>query len=185
MSTYAAFSADGHRARWHRWDGSGEEELTLVWENEGWTASGLVTAERVQYVMRLSPAWHVRQFILFRDLDEPDLWLATDGAGRWGEMNGAHRLELDGCHDVSLDITPFSQTIPVRRLPLHVGHTADITTVTVDVETLEVRPDHQRYTRAGERQWVFTHLETGDETAFEVDEHGLVLDQPGRFRRSI
>ena len=185
MSTYAPFSADGHRARWLRWDGSGEEELTLTWENEGWTASGIVTAERVQYVMRLSPTWHVRQFILFRDLEEPDLWLATDGGGRWGEMNGAHRLELDGCLDVSLDITPFTQTIPIRRLPLHVGHTADITTVTVDVETLEVRPDHQRYTRAGERQWVFTHLETGDETAFEVDEHGLVLDQPGRFRRSI
>ncbi|MFN6119448.1 MAG: putative glycolipid-binding domain-containing protein, partial [Actinomycetes bacterium] len=89
------------------------------------------------------------------------------------------------CHDLSLDISPFTQTIPIRRLPLHVGHTADITTVTVDVETLEVRADHQRYTRAGERAWVFTHLETGEETAFEVDEHGLPLDQPGRFRRSL
>ena len=44
----------------------------------------------------------MRQFLLFRDLDEPDLWLATDGTGRWGEMNGAHRPELDGCYDVHL-----------------------------------------------------------------------------------
>ena len=185
MTSYAPFSSDGHRARWVRWDGGGDEELTLTWENEGWTASGIVSAERVQYVMRLSPTWHVQQFLLFRDLDQPDLWLATDGGGRWGEVNGAHRVELDGCHDLSLPITPFTATIPIRRLPLLVGHTADITTVTVDVDTLEVRPEHQRYTRVGEHRWAFTRLETGDSVEFDVDAHGLVLDQPERFRRSV
>jgi uncharacterized protein len=185
VSSYAPFSSDGHRARWERWNGEGDEELTLTWENEGWTASGLVSTERVQYVIRLSPTWHVRQFLLFRDLDEPDLWLATDGAGRWGEINGAHRVELDGCHDLSLSISPFGATIPIRRLPLHVGDTADITTVAVDVETLDARADHQRYTRIAEHRWVFTRLESGDSVEFDVDAHGLVLDQPDRFRRSI
>ncbi len=185
MSTYTSFSSDGHTARWLTWDGGHDETLTLLWENEGWTASGIVGREQVQYVLRLSPTWHVRQFILFRDLDEPDLWLATDGAGRWGEMNGAHRVELDGCLDVSLDITPFTATIPIRRLPLHVGHTADITTLRIDVETLDVQPDHQRYTRLDTHRWATTRLETGDTVEFDVDEHGLVLDQAGRFRRSL
>jgi hypothetical protein len=201
--TFVPFSADGHRARWVRWDGAGDEELGLVWENEGWTASGVVSAERVQYVLRLSPTWQVRQFLLFRDLPEPDLWLATDGSGRWGEMNGAHRVELDGCRDLWLDVTPFTATLPIRRLPLHVGHTADITTVHVDVETLEVRPEHQRYTRLSERRWAFSRLDPppesppapapspppsplpSPEVTFEVDEHGLVLDLPGRFRRTL
>ena len=94
------------------------EVLTLRWENEGWTASGEVGRERIHYVIRLSPTWQVRQFLLFRDLDDPDLWLATDGHARWGEMNGAHRPELDGCHDIDLACTPFTNTLPIRRLPL-------------------------------------------------------------------
>ncbi len=185
MSTYTPFSSDGHSARWHTWDGDDEETLSLVWENEGWTASGTVSRERVQYVLRLSPLWHVRQFILFRDMDEPDLWLATDGGGRWGEMNGAHRQELDGCFDIDLPITPFTNTLPIRRLPLQVGHTADITVAYIDVETLDVRPDHQRYTRLDTHRWCFTQLADGWSQEFDVDEHGLVLDYPTLFRRSL
>ena len=95
MSGLSALPADGWTARWDGWDGQASEELTLRWENEAWTASGLVTGENIQYVVRLSPLWEVRQFLLFRDLDEPDLWLGTDGI-RWGEVNGSHREELTG-----------------------------------------------------------------------------------------
>jgi uncharacterized protein len=185
VSTYTPFSSDGHRARWATWDGEGHDDLTLLWENEGWTASGVVSRERVQYVLRLSATWQVRQFLLFRDLEEPDLWLATDGGGRWGEMNGAHRVELDGCYDIDLSpITPFTSTLPIRRLPLHVGHTADISVATIDVETLDVQPAHQRYTRATSHHWEVTRLDTGESEEFDVDEHGLVLDLPERFRRA-
>lgn len=185
VSSYTAFSSDGHAARWAAWAGEGDEHLTLLWENEGWTASGVVSRERVQYVLRLSPTWQVRQFILFRDLDEPDLWLATDGGGRWGEMNGAHRVELDGCYDVELAITPFTNTLPIRRLPLHVGHTADVSVAVIDVETLDVHAEHRRYTRAGSHHWVVTDLDGGAVSEFDVDEHGLVLDVPQQFRRSL
>ncbi len=178
------FSADGHEAAWTTWDGEGTEQLTLRWENEGWTASGIVGRERVQYVIRLSASWQVRQFLLFRDLDEPDLWLATDGSARWGEMNGAHRVELDGCYDIHLPITPFTNTLPIRRLPLLDGDSAEFPVVYVDVETLEVRPDLQRYTRLGPHRWGFTQLQTGRSLEFDVDEHGLVVDYPALFRRA-
>ena len=182
---YQAFSSDGHLARWRPWDdGEGREEtLTITWENEAWTVSGAVGKEQVQYVLRISPSWHVRQFLLFRDLDEPDLWLGTDGNGRWGEMNGAHRPELDGCVDIDLACTPFTNTLPIRRLPLHVGHTADITVASVDVETLDIVADHQRYTRLDTHRWRFERLSTGWSQEFEVDEFGLVKDYPTLFRR--
>ena len=183
MSSYLPFSADGHDAAWTTWDGEGTEQLTVRWENEGWTASGVVGREKVQYVIRLSASWQVRQFLLFRDLDEPDLWLATDGTARWGEMNGAHRVELDGCYDIHLPITPFTNTLPIRRLPLLDGDSAEFPVVYVDVETLEVRPDLQRYTRLGTHRWGFTQLETGRSQEFDVDEHGLVVDYPALFRR--
>jgi hypothetical protein len=185
VTTYAPFSADGHRAVWSTWEGDAREHLDIRWENEGWTVSGQVERERVQYVLRLTPAWQVRQFLLFRDLDEPDLWLFTDGSARWAEMNGAEREELFGCYDIDLPVTPFTNTLPIRRLPLQVGDTAELSVVYIDVETLEVRPDRQRYTRLDTHRWRFERAETGEPRDLEVDEHGLVLDYPPFFRREI
>ena len=187
---YQAFSADGHTARWAPWDSTRDEHgepvletLTIVWENEAWTASGVVGREQVHYIVRISPTWHVRQFLLFRDMEEPDLWLGTDGSGRWGEMNGAHRPELDGCVDLDLPCTPFTNTLPIRRLPLHIGDSADITVAYIDVETLDVQPDRQRYTRLDTHRWRFEQLETGWTQEFEVDQYGLIRDYPTLFRR--
>jgi uncharacterized protein len=176
-----AFSADGHEARWETWDGAHVEVLTLRWENEAWTATGEVGRERIQYVLRLSPSWRVRQFLLFRDLDQPDLWLATDGHARWGEVNGAHRPELDGCNDIDLACSAFPATLPIRRLPLDVGDAAELPVITVDVETLAVEVEQRRYERLGERRWRCTDV--GHDDQFDVDEYGVVVDRPGRFRR--
>jgi len=200
-TSYRAFSANGHSARWTAWhpaeatadaDGqpssngdpsSTEEHLTLSWDNEAWTASGIVQSDNVQYVMRLSATWQVRQFLLFRDMDEPDLWIGNDGGGRWGEMNGAHRPELDGCVDIALACTPFTNTIAIRRLGLHVGDAAEIIVATVNVETLDIQPVTQRYSRLDTRRWRLEQTATGESIEFDVDEFGLVIDYPERFRR--
>lgn len=187
MTVYEPFpqahQPGGHTVRWTTWDGDGEETTSIRWENEGFTVAGLVSRERVEYVLRLSASWQVRQFLLFRDLDEPDLWLATDGHGRWGEMNGAHRTELDGCYDIDLACTPFTNTLPIRRLPLLVGHSAELPVVYVDPESLEVRPVVQRYTRLDTHRWRYESVASGYAADLEVDAHGLVLDYPGEFRR--
>jgi hypothetical protein len=181
VSNYTALPASGHTARWAAWDGGDVEVTEFRWENEGWTVSGQVGRERVQYVVRLSASWQVRQFLLFRDLEDPDLWLATSGSARWGEMNGAHRIELDGCYDIDLACTPFTNSLPIRRLPLHVGDSAELPVVTVDVETLDVRAATHRYLRIDSHRWAFEHA--GLSVEFDVDQYGLLLDYPGKFRR--
>lgn len=181
VSSYTALPASGHTARWAGWDTDDLEETELRWENEGWTINGQISRERVQYVLRITATWQVRQFLLFRDLDDPDLWLYTDGTARWGEMNGARREELDGCYDLDLACTPFTNTLPIRRLPLQVGDRVEVPVVSVDVETLGVRPVQQRYLRLDTHRWAFAE---GDESVeFEVDDYGLMIDYPGRFKR--
>ncbi len=177
-----AFPSDGYTARWQRWHHEGDETLTLRWENEGWTATGEVGHEAVTYVVRLSATWQVRQFLLFRDLDEPDLWLGTDGSGRWGEVNGAHRPDIDGCVDIHLSCSPFTMTLPIRRTRLDIGDSVELFVASIDVETLGVVPVQHRYRRTSERRWDHTDA-SGVVTAFDVDEFGLVRDLPDRFRR--
>lgn len=183
---FAPVPIDGYALDWVSWDGAGTERCTLRWENEAWTVEGVVSGVDVHYVLRLSASWQVQQLLLFRDLPEPDLWLATDGAGRWGEVNGAHRAELDGCTELALGCTPLTHSLPIRRLPLHVGDSAEVDVVTVDVETLAVERVHRRYTRVDDRRWIVrtsVGAATG-EGELVVDEYGLVVDEPGRFRRA-
>jgi hypothetical protein len=178
-----AFPSDGYTARWRTWDHEHLETLTLRWENEGWTATGDVGREAITYVLRLSATWHVRQFLLFRDLDEPDLWLGADGTGRWGEMNGAHRHDLAGCTDIDLPATPFTNSIPIRRLGLAVGDQAEVSAAMVDVDTLGVVPVAHRLERLSARRFRRTLLDSGEIIEFDVDEYGLVHDYPNEFRR--
>ena len=188
MTSYAPLTAAhddaGHVVRWTTPDGEHHDTTTIRWENEGFTVNGVLTRERVEYVLRLSPTWQVRQFILFRDLEEPDLWLATDGSGRWGEMNGAHLPELDGCYDLHLACAAFTVALPIHRLPLHEGHAAEVPVVTVDTETLEVRAVTHRYTRLGTHRWRIEVDESTDVVEVDVDDHGLPLDYPAGFRRA-
>jgi hypothetical protein len=184
--SFTAFSADGHAVEWATWDDAHRETFTLTWENEAWTATGHVGREDVQYVMRLSATWHVRQFLLFRDLEEPDLWLALDTRHHWGEMNGAYRPDLHGCVDIELDCTPFTPAIPIRRLGLDrlgVGEAAELPIIEVDVETLSAVPVLVRYERVGESSWRRVSAGDGHVREFELDDHGLVAVEPGRFRR--
>jgi hypothetical protein len=181
--TFEAFSADGHDVTWSTWDGDHAESFTLRWENEAWTATGQVVRENVQYVLRIAPTWHVRQFLLFRDLDEPDLWLAIDAKHRWGEVNGAFRPEFAGCADIALACSPFAATVPIRRLGLAVGESAEIAVIAVDVETLGAVSVPTRYERTGDHSWRATSLPSGDVRDYEVDARGLVVNEPGRFKR--
>lgn len=183
MGNYKAPSSSGHSVAWTMWDGSPASDVSMRWENEGWTAEINLQADNAVAVLRMSAQWMVQQMLLFRDLPEPDLWLATDGHGRWGEMNGAHRTELDGCIDIDFANTPFTNSIITHRLPLHVGHTADLHVITIDVETLGVVSVPHRYTRHDEFVWEYTSVATGEQHAARVDEFGMVIDEHNAFRR--
>ena len=183
-SAFQAFSADGHDVTWASATGVHAESMSLRWENEAWTACGHVANENIQYVLRIAPTWHVRQFLLFRDMDEPDLWLGIDAKHRWGEINGALRPELAGCADIDLCCSPFAATVPIRRLGLPIGAAAEIDVISVDVETLGAVSVPTRYERTGERTWSSTALTTGRVREFDVDQRGWVVTEHGRFVRS-
>ena len=169
---------------WTAWDGSTSERFTLRWDNGGWVAEGTVTGVDVQYVMRLGPDLDVRQFLLFRDLEDPDLWLTTDGSGRWAEMNGGERHDLTGCTTISLGCSPSSTVTAIRSLNLAIGERGVVDAATVDVETLSVVPAPHTYTRLAEHRWSLTVEPFGFTTVFDVDDDGMLLHAPGWFRRA-
>jgi hypothetical protein len=170
------------RVEWNVEDGS-TSTLEVRYENEGWTAQGSLGSDRAQFVVRLSATLVVQQFMLFRDMDEPDLWLGRDRTGRWGEVNGAHRPDLDGCTDIELRMNPFTASATMKRLPLLDSHAASLTVASVDVETLQVVPRQRTFARLSARQWRYTSAYHEREVEANLDDFGLVVDEPGAFSR--
>lgn len=183
MSNYHALPASGHHAAWSTWDHRAASTVKLRWENEAWTAETTLEQDNAVLVLRLSALWVVQQVLLFRDLDEPDLWLGTDTHGRWGEINGAHRPDLDGCIDVDIAGSPFTNSIIIHRTPLHIGHTIDLPVMAIDVDTLGVVTHPHRYTRTGHDTWNYTSLVQNTNVDVTVDEFGFVIDEPNAYRR--
>ena len=186
QNTYQPLSSSGHSVSWQTVNSAKQPHQSTValrWENEGWTAEGTLGLDSAQFVLRLSAGWTVQQCLLFRDLEDPDLWLGTDSHGRWGEMNGVHRPELAGCTDIDFFNTPFTNCIPIRRLPLLVGHSATISVAVIDIETLGITKQTQQYTKISPNTWRYFSVALNREVEANVDEFGFILDEPNKFQR--
>ena len=174
---------EGMTAMWQSLVADHIETLALHFENESWTVNGQISGLNIQYVMRLTATWQLQQMLLFRDMDEPDLWLANDGRGRWGEVNGSHIRDLGGCTDLDVRGSSFTRTMAIRRLPLPIGGSSFVDSVVVDPETLGVTRSRLTYARRTESLWVVQRDDEHHDHEFEVDEFGLPGDIPEHFIR--
>ncbi|HUR24560.1 MAG TPA: putative glycolipid-binding domain-containing protein [Candidatus Thermoplasmatota archaeon] len=176
-----------HRtARWSAWDHSGLEVARLSMNRDGVQLIGELSAEAgerawAQYAIACDASWRTLD-VRIQLADGRSLALASDGAGSW-TRDGQPAPELAGAIDVDLSGTPLTNTLPIRRLALGIGSRARITCAYVDLPSLAVWLDPQRYTRLSERRYQFESPATGFARDIDVDEDGLVVTYPGLFRR--
>lgn len=179
-------------ARWRDWEGTGIEHLVLAKGAEdvvaesvllGAAETGMLFA--VRYRIRCDSSWRVRELSISLIGDARRFELLSDGAGTWQNDAGIPMPELSGAVDVDLTVTPFTNTLPIRRLDLAIGAAAEIVVVYVDLPNLTVITEPQRYTRIGDRRYRFESLDGSFTRDIEVDEHGLVNTYPGLFHRVL
>ena len=88
--------------------------------------------------------------------------------------------------DVDLALTPFTNTLPIRRLGLGTGESAEIRVAYVELPAFAVTTDPQRYTcLEPERRYRYESLESGFVREIDIDVNGLVVTYPGLFRRVL
>lgn len=184
---------------WTRSDGPGLEHLRLAVDDAAVQADGAVigltegTPFRLRYHVRCDGAWHLTGVeVEAIGLDGPVIRLCSDGHGRWSTPAGEQLSTLDGCLDVDLAVTPFTNTLPIRRLGLQPGEVRELRVVYIDAPSPAVYPVRQRYTclarDAGGALYRYESLpgENWREpfvAELPVDADGLVRDYPGVFRR--
>jgi hypothetical protein len=183
---------------WIPWEEPGCEHLSLRPTPEGARALGLILRMldghhyHCRYELETDAAWHVRRLSLALSGDveagPKRLQLGSDGAGHW-QVDGAAAPELDGCLDVDIQVTPFTNTLPIRRLDLAEGESADIRVVYVPLPALSPAPVEQRYTCLQPRgsqvgRYRYEGLFRNFAAELPVDADGLVMDYPETFKRS-
>jgi hypothetical protein len=174
----------------------GLEHLRLEVHHERLVADGLILRQMAQgapvrlwYRLRCDGSARVRgaQVRLWQEDVERRLDLQADGAGRWSDGAGKPLTELDGCTDLDIAATPFTNTLPIRRLGLRPGGAAEIEVVYIAVPDLRVTRVRQRYSclraDAGGGVYGYENLQNGFRADLPVDADGVVLDYPGQWRR--
>lgn len=61
--------------------------------------------------------------------DQPTIGLHADGNGHWTTDTVEPQPDLGGCVDIDLTATPLTNTVPIRRLRLQPGASADLLVV--------------------------------------------------------
>jgi hypothetical protein len=141
---------------------------------------------RLAYRLTWEESWQVREaeLVVATETSSRSLRLQTDGQGHWRHGDGRAIDELDGCMDIDIWPTPFTNSFPIRREPMAIGERREFHTAWIGAPALTVQPQPQAYTRLGDRLYLFENLDgSGFRTELPVDEDGIVLDYPDLFRR--
>ena len=180
---------------WSAWDNPGLGHLRLERHDDDIVADGMVIGVtegcpfRVTYEVRCDVGWRVRAVRVGVPGFEPDVDLLSDGEGNWTTPDGGAVSELDGCLGVDISVTPFTNTLPIRRLGLAPTESAQISVAYIQGTRLQAWPEPQRYTCIKKDNqgglYSFLSLDGGFTAALPVDADGLVLDYPGLFRRTF
>jgi hypothetical protein len=168
--------------------GEGAERFTFRATLGGYEARGDVIATldgaplSASYVVETDAAWLThRVHVALKD--GRSLEILSDGAGHWHRADGAALPQLDGCIDPDISITPFTNTVAIRRLGSELGEATEIKVAYILVPELSLHAAPQRYTRLADKLWRFDALDIDFTADVRVDEEGFVVEYPGLFRR--
>lgn len=182
---------------WSSQEKPGLEYLRLLQLPDGIVADSIILGVweqkpfRIHYEIRCTAQWRLQAVhVNLLDALSQSLHLFVDEEGTWTTEGGEIIPSLQGCLDVDISATPFTNTLPIRRLALQQGSVATLTMAYIAIPQLQVEVTKQRYTcldvtPVGGR-YLFESLRNGTSTfsaELPVDEDGLVLDYPGLFRR--
>jgi hypothetical protein len=177
-------------ARWQEWSGQGIEHTVISCAQASNTAEGVVIGGAptepfaVRYQIRCDGSWTLNYASIEIIGEQRRVELVSNGRGKWTDASGNALPDLDGAIDIDISVTPFTNTLPIRRLGLAQGHSAEIRTAYVHLPDLLIVGDPQRYTCLEPlRRYRYESLDSDFVREIDVDANGLVVTYPGLFNR--
>lgn len=172
-------------ARWRPEEGDGLEHLVLSATPTGYSARSKVIGPSfaVSYAIDLDKAWRTLSFTV-DSVDGRSRAYRSPAPGRWQDGEGDPLPVFDGCIDIDLSFTCFTNSLPVRRMDFISGLAREFAMLWMPSDTLDPFVDGQRYTcREPGRRFHYEATDGAFEAEITFDDYGFVSDYPGLFRR--
>lgn len=176
--------------RWRSVEHGGLEQLRInEWDDAIKVRSAIIGAvgdmrHGVMYEISLGLDWTFEAILLQRT-DGVMSVLRRGKGDEWFDMHAEELPELRGCIDIDFEMTPFTNTLPIRRAPLAIGETRRFRMAYIPADTLEPYPAEQIYTRLDHDLYRFETADGSFTADITVDENGLVVDYPQLFERVV
>jgi uncharacterized protein len=128
----------------------------------------------ISYQILCDLDWRTREVAIQQreGFEHSDLKLAVN-AENWSEAGRGLLLEIAGCLDVDIELTPATNALPVNRLNLAIGESGEIQAAWIRLPSLAMVRAHQRYERLSDNIYRYTSVASGFQAEIEVGNFGL------------
>jgi uncharacterized protein len=143
------------------------------------------TIYHVDYKIKTNSLWEtlLLEFTARLNFLKQSVRLERDGADNW-ILNGNPAGEFKDCLDVDIPLTPFTNTLPIRRLKFSKNESHEIKVIYCDILESKITPVRQKYTCLSSTEYHYENIPNDFEARIVVDQFGLVVDYPQLFVRS-
>lgn len=136
---------------------------------------------QVDYEIRTDPAWRVTSCRVKSLVGTRSTELLLEHLSDGWTSGGVATTWNDRCVDIDISLTPFTNTLPIKRLNLLVGASATIDVVYIDILNGDAFPVQQTYRRISESVFRFETVPNDFEADITVSPNGFVVDYPELF----
>jgi hypothetical protein len=176
---------------WRRVDWPGHEAARLIQWDAGWELSGTAaflherSPCRLDYVIACDVAWRTvaTRVTGWVGRDDVDIAITVDTSGRWW-MNERECPGVAGCVDVDLNFSPSTNLLPIRRLRLDVGQSADVSAAWLRFPSFALERFDQTYRRLGAATYRYESA-GGFAADLDVDGAGFVTRYGDVWRAEV
>ena len=167
---------------WQRLDAPGVEYFRLRSAGDGWRLRGAVILYLdaapyfIQYCLATDRDWNACALAVESEMANVShrLRLARNAEGKWTRGNEP-APDLADCMVPDLMFSPSASLLPVRRLSLKIGESAEMTAAWIGLPDLTVVPIKQKLTRVGEQRYRSVSKASDSSREIEVDDLGLPI----------
>ncbi|MGF7118621.1 putative glycolipid-binding domain-containing protein [Methanobacterium oryzae] len=137
----------------------------------------------MEYDIKLEVDWNIKELSIKSLLDERVIKLVHKD-NQWYDGSGQHLKEFDDVGFVDISISPFTNTLPIKRVDFKGKEPQKIDIIYFDENLFSLRRLQQIYSKIDERTYRYQDVELPDFIYdIVVDDDGLLVYFPKLFKQ--
>jgi hypothetical protein len=158
------------------------EYFTLLCKSHSFVLEGTIILlleglpTKVTYKVVCDPSWRTRYANVRQKRSGRTSQLTLKVYNQFWHYNETALPFADGLFDVDFEVTPATNTLPIRRLHLEIGESKESNAIWVRFPSLKLERLRQRYTRLSGECYKYEAPALGYEAHLEVDKAGLIVN---------